>query len=156
MIPGATHVASLWYWFPRFNIWISWNVLQAFYPLLTKEPINLCYPADKNIAQSIQCKATVKIFRFTQFLALMKESLGLEFSNLKWFRNVQYFYLENISFKQLIEDISQKRYIFSYSTRFSIQYFHTKFTIFDVFTSTYDIGISVDTWNSSKVVPETI
>ena len=31
---------------------------------------------------------------------------------------------------------------------FTIQYFHIKFIIFDGFTSAYDIGISVNTWNS--------
>ena len=34
--------------------------------------------------------------------------------------------------------------------------FYKKFTKFDVFTSGYDVEISVDTWNSSKVVSETV
>ena len=41
-----------------------------------------------------------------------------------------------------------------YFVTFAIQYFHTKFTTFDGFTSVYDNRISADTWNLPKVVSE--
>ena len=37
-----------------------------------------------------------------------------------------------------------------------IQYFHTKFIIFDVFTSIYDIWIFTDTSNSPKIVSKAV
>ena len=37
-----------------------------------------------------------------------------------------------------------------------VQYLHTKTTAFDGFTFVYDIRISVDTWNSPKVVSKKV
>ena len=46
--------------------------------------------------------------------------------------------------------LHQNHSFYSYFTTFTIQYIHRKLAIFDVFSSVYDIGISIYTWDSSR------
>ena len=36
MIPGATSLASLWYWVPRFDLWFLWNIMAILLFLFDK------------------------------------------------------------------------------------------------------------------------
>ena len=86
-------------------------------------------------------KATVNILKFVLSFTLMKDSLRERIGvfELKMICDVKYYWLEDICFKQLVDDISPKPYFFSFFTTLRIQYFHKKFIAFDIFTSVYDI-----------------
>ena len=127
---------------------------QPFQTLLTKEPKDLCFSVDKNIAQSIQCTASSECYNqsccndldylwLSWRIALMKAQ---ELLSWKWFCSIKYFWLEYICLKQLVDDTSPKPWIFSYFATFLVQYFHT---------GHWNIcWISVDIWSWLKVVLE--
>ena len=129
MIPGVTYVASLWQLFSFHLLSGFCGILwQLFYPFLTKEAKDICFPADKNIARSIKYTAWSDI-KATEKIALGKAK---ELLSWIWFYNIKCFWLEDSCFKQLVDDISPKPYIFYYFTTFKIKYFHTNFTTFNV------------------------
>ena len=58
MIPGANYVTSFWIDFLYLIFGFRGMLWQSFYPLLTKEPKDLCFSENKNITLSIKsyCK----------------------------------------------------------------------------------------------------
>ena len=73
----------LWYRFPRFYFWFSWNVTATLLSVVEKRTKDLCFSTEKKhcTVNTIHCvvwhtinKVTVKIFTFTWSLTLMKDN----------------------------------------------------------------------------------
>ena len=133
--------------------------------------VNLCWQKNQRNFVSPQIKPFHNQCNTLRRLTYYKQSYWKKYSNLydawhswridlgkeselpswKLFCNIKYFWLEDICFKQWIDDISPKQKFFSHFSPSAIKIFHTKFTIIDIFTSVSEFWISVDTLNLPKV-----